>query len=45
MSYLCTESAEKGKPDMAEGERKILIKKIPKKFTHSVVRPSAMNQK
>lgn len=42
--YLCTETAEKGIPKMAQCERKILIEEVSQKFAHSIVRPTTVYQ-
>lgn len=43
-SYLSTESAEEGKPEVAEREGKVLVKEVPEELAHTVIGPASMHQ-
>lgn len=43
-TYLGTKTAEKSEPKMTESEGEVLVKKVPKKFAHSVVGPPPVDQ-
>lgn len=44
-TYLGAETAEESEPNVTQSEREVFVEKIPQKFTHSVIGPSAVDQK
>lgn len=44
LSYLSTESTKERVPKMTQSERKVFVEKVSKKFAHSKVTPTTMNE-
>lgn len=44
LAYLCTESTEKGKPEVAQREGEVLIEEVSEELAHPIVRPPSVNK-